>query len=162
MACFDLTDWAIFRKCASSLDEYTAVVIAYIHFCVELCIPVRSIRKYSNEKPWMNSNVRRWLWERNTALRSGDSEQYKRSRYELRRTIKAAKRQYRDKLEQDCTGCDTQRMWKGLQVITNYKPKLGRITDFPATLPDELTDELTRTTQTYERHGDQQMLSIFR
>lgn len=149
MACFELTDWLIFRRWASSLDEYTATVIDYIRFCVELCIPARITRLYPNEKPWINSDIRQRLKERTIAFRSGDGEHYKRARYELRSAIKAAKRRYRDRLEQDYSSHDSRRMWKGLRVITDYKTKLGTITHSPASLPDELNNFFAR----FEAHS---------
>ncbi|KAL7887606.1 hypothetical protein AOLI_G00053270 [Acnodon oligacanthus] len=48
-----------------------------------------------------------------------NAEDYRRSRYDLHRYIREAKRQYRLKLEGYYTTMDSQRKWQGLQHITN-------------------------------------------
>ena len=49
-----------------------------------------------------------------------------------------------DKLEHNYSGCDSQRMWRGLQEVTGYKPKSGDITDTSPTLPDDLNNFFAR------------------
>ena len=48
---------------------------------------------------------------------------YKQTSYDLRKAIKDAKGQYRAKVESQFNISDTQRMWQGLQTITDYKGK---------------------------------------
>ena len=42
---------------------------------------------------------------------------YKRSRYDLERVKKAAKRQYRDELDDQYKEKDSRQLWQGLQAI---------------------------------------------
>ncbi|KAL6476325.1 hypothetical protein MHYP_G00148240 [Metynnis hypsauchen] len=44
---------------------------------------------------------------------SGDLTSYKKDRYDLQRTIKLAKRSYRDRVESNHLGSDLRRMWSG-------------------------------------------------
>jgi nicotinamide riboside kinase len=53
-----------------------------------------------------------------------------------RKTIKQAKRQYRDKVMSQFNGSDTRRMWKGLQTIADYKRKTSHVTDIDVLLLD--------------------------
>ncbi len=99
--CFELTDWSVFRD-PNNLCEYADTVTDYVKFCVDSCIPTRTIRSYTNQKPWINSDVRTRLKERSAAYKAGDKERYKEARYELRKAIKSDKKQHRDKLEQQC------------------------------------------------------------
>ena len=58
--------------------------------------------------------------------------EYKQCPYSLRKSIKQAKRQYRDKVESQFNGSNTRRMWQGLQTITDYKKKTS-----PDLFPDK-------------------------
>jgi len=48
------------------------------------------------------------------------AEEYKKARFDLRRTIKLVKKDYRKRLEGYYTTADPRRMWQGLQHITEY------------------------------------------
>ncbi|KAL7858894.1 hypothetical protein SRHO_G00140410 [Serrasalmus rhombeus] len=56
-----------------------------------------------------------------SAYNSGDRASYKKARYDLQRTIRLAKRSYRDRVESMCLGSDLRRMCSGLRTITDYK-----------------------------------------
>ena len=55
--------------------------------------------------------------------------EYKQCSYSLRKAIKQAKGQYRDKVESQFNGSETRGMWQGLQSITDYKRKTSLVTD---------------------------------
>jgi hypothetical protein len=57
----------------------------------------------------------------NHEKKSGNMAEYKQCSYSLRKAIKQAKCQYRDKAESQFNGSDTRRMWQGLREITDYK-----------------------------------------
>lgn len=72
-----------------------------------------------------------------------------RARYELNKTVKPAKHKYRGKLEQQFCSNDCSSIWKGLQIITNYKPEASNVADL--LLPNQLANfdsrlEMQRTT----------------
>ncbi|KAI3364623.1 hypothetical protein L3Q82_011405 [Scortum barcoo] len=69
---------------------------------------------------------------------SGDLEEYRKSRYALRRAISSAKRQYRDKVESHYKDSNTRSMWAGLKTLTDYKKKISSAEVMSASLPDEL------------------------
>jgi len=77
---------------------------------------------FPNRKPWMNKEIHSLLKVRQTTFKSGDTKRYRKSRYDLRRAIREAKRQYRDKLDQAHQN-DSRRRWQGLSDITGYKSK---------------------------------------
>lgn len=56
----------------------------------------------------------------NDSLRSSNMSSYKVSSCKLRRTVKVAKKRYRDKVEAQLCNRNS-RMWQGLQRITNYR-----------------------------------------
>ena len=99
-----------------------------------------TVRIYPNQKPWITGNIRNELKGRASAFKERDSnpEAYKKSRYVLRRIIKQAKRQYRTNIESNYNGCDSHRMWQGLQTITDYSGKHSWELPRDTSLPDEL------------------------
>ena len=86
----------------------------------------------------MNRDIHCLLKSRSEAFKSGNTDQYKKARYDLRRSIKDAKRQYRTKLESQASHTDPSRLWQDLQDITGFKMKAYKIAGSNAPLPDEL------------------------
>src|SRR4029434_7717560 len=90
------------------------------------------------------------LRARSAAFNSGDPDQYKKTRYNLLRAIKAAKRAYRNKVESSYHGSDPRRMWSGLRAITDYKGRGCSEAQSSVLLPDELNAFYAR----FERKSD--------
>ena len=76
------------------IDEYTDSVSAYISKCID---DVVNARTFPNLKPWVNGDVRDKLRARSSAFSSGDLENLKKSRYDLRKAIRDAKTAYIEK-----------------------------------------------------------------
>ncbi|KAG5852575.1 hypothetical protein ANANG_G00063900 [Anguilla anguilla] len=83
---------------------------AYISKCIDDVIPKVNVRTFPNQKPWVNGDVRAKLRARSSAHSSGDLEALRKSRYDLRKAIRDAKRAYRDKLESNYHSSDPRRM----------------------------------------------------
>ncbi|KAI3376660.1 hypothetical protein L3Q82_016479 [Scortum barcoo] len=122
-----------------NINTYTDdAVIGYIGKCIDDVVPRITVRTFPNQKPWVNGEVRAKLKARTDAYNSGDLEEYRKSRYALRRAISSAKRQYRDKVESHYKGSNTRSMWAGLKTLTDYKKKISSAEVMSASLPDEL------------------------
>uniref|UniRef100_A0A4W5L6E0 Reverse transcriptase domain-containing protein n=1 Tax=Hucho hucho TaxID=62062 RepID=A0A4W5L6E0_9TELE len=80
----------------------------------------------------------------NQGKATGNMFEYKQCSYSLRKAIKQAKRQYRDKVESQFNGSDTRGMWQGLQSITDYKKKTSPVADHDVLLPDKLNNFFAR------------------
>ncbi|KAI4898000.1 hypothetical protein NFI96_001187, partial [Prochilodus magdalenae] len=91
-----------------------------------------------NQKPWVSTEVRAKLRARTIAYNTGDLQSYKKARYELQRTIRLVKRNYRDRVESNYCGSDLRHMCNSLCAITDYKG--GGICDMG--LSSSLADEL--------------------
>ncbi|CAM4275437.1 unnamed protein product [Leuciscus chuanchicus] len=147
--CFALTDWDVFKVAATQEDlsvniqDYTEYVTGYISTCADNIIPTIKVRKFPNQKPWINGQVRNMLHARSSAFASGNDTEYKAAKYGLRRAITAAKRNYREKLDSFYSTADSGWMWQGLQHITDYKTITGSISSTDS-LPDELNLFFTR------------------
>ncbi|KAK6293853.1 hypothetical protein J4Q44_G00361790 [Coregonus suidteri] len=70
--------------------------------------------------------------------------EYKQCSYSLRKGIKLAKHQYRDKVESQFNSSDTRRMWQGLQTITDYKWKSSHVVNTDVSHPDKLNTFFAR------------------
>ena len=56
-ACFDCTDWSVFEAANNNLDDLTDTVTSYITFCEDMCVPTKTFRTYSNNKPWFTGQA---------------------------------------------------------------------------------------------------------
>ncbi len=76
------------------IEAYSDSVTCFIRKCVEEVVPTKTICVYPNQKPWINSDVRAALSARTSAFKSRNFDDQKQASYDLRKSIKAAKRQY--------------------------------------------------------------------
>ncbi|KAI4878726.1 hypothetical protein NFI96_018494 [Prochilodus magdalenae] len=148
--CFQCTDWEMFRSAATTdslvdINEYATSVTGFIRKCVDDVTQTKQIRTLPNQKPWMNSDVRSLLKARDAAFKSGNSEEVKVARHNLKAGIRAAKHQYSSQIAAHFnTNSDPRRMWQGIQVITDYKSKVSTPVTTDAALPAELNNFYAR------------------
>ena len=142
--CLDCTLWDSFKTACSSLDEYTSTVTSYIQFCVETCIPTKTVRSFGNSKPWFNKELAALRKKKNSAYLSGDKEAYKSAKYQLRSAIKKAKSIHSKKLEDQFKENNTREVWKNIQQLTNYKNRSPPAADEDPDLPNKLNQFYAR------------------
>ncbi|KAK3530008.1 hypothetical protein QTP86_009388 [Hemibagrus guttatus] len=153
--CFECTDWNMFREVATNgdsinLEEYTTSVTSHIGKCIDDVTVSKTITTHSNQKPWMTAEVRALLKSRDSAFRAGDKAALRTARAKLSRAIRELKRTHAQRIHghfQDSR--DSQRMWQGIQAITNYKTTPSAC-DSDASLPDVLNDFYAR----FEAHNN--------
>ncbi len=131
--CFDHVDWDMFR--AVSDDDIEA---CFIRKCIEDVVPTKTIRIYPNQKPWINSDVRSALSARTSAFKFGNTDDRKQSSYDLRKSIKATKRQYKNKVEEQFNTNNARSMWQDINNIICFKGNKPATVNIAASLPDEL------------------------
>ena len=134
---FECTLWSDLRDSCATLDEYTDVVTSYISFCESKCITTKTVTVYANDKPWFTRELKALLVKKTDAYKSGDRDLYKKAKYDVMRGLKQAKAQYRDKLQEKFSSCDSRTVWQGGQQITDYKRKSPAASD-EANLADRL------------------------
>ncbi|XP_014047293.2 uncharacterized protein isoform X2 [Salmo salar] len=147
--CFDHADWDMFRVASdNNIDVYTDTVAEFKRKCIGDVVPTVTIKTYSNQKPWIDGSICAKLEARSTAFNhgkvTGNMVEYKQCSYSLRKAIKQAKRQYRDKVESQFNGSDTRRIWQGPQTITDYKGNTSHVADTDVLLPDKLNTFFAR------------------
>eukprot|EP00061_Rhincodon_typus_P016067 g44086.t1 len=75
-------------------DEYAITLTDFISKCVEDCVPKKSIRVFSNRKPWMNREIHSLLKTRHAAFKSDNPAPYRKFSYDLHKAIRNAKRRH--------------------------------------------------------------------
>ncbi len=120
-AAIDDVDWDMFRASSSDISEFTDVALSFVNTLTKQATETVTRRTFSNQKPWVDRSIRDVVNHRtavyNAGLLSGNMSEYKASCYSLRRAVRAAKLQYRDKIESHFQLNVSQRMWQGLKTI---------------------------------------------
>ncbi len=120
------------------IEAYSDPVTRFIRKSVEDVVPTITICIYPNQKPWINSDVQSALSARTSAFKSGNFDDRKQASYDLRKSIKAAKRQYKNKVEEQFNTNNGRSMWQGINNITDFKGNKPATVNIAASLPDEL------------------------
>ncbi len=94
-AALDDVGWDMFRASSSDVSEFTDVAISYVNMLSEQATEMVTIRKFSNQKPWVDRAIRDVVNQctaaYNSSLLSGNMSEYKASCYALRRAVRAVK-----------------------------------------------------------------------
>jgi len=144
-ACFDCTDWSVFCDSSDSIEDHVDVISDYINFCEDNIIPTKTVKIYPNNKPWFNSNIKAKLLKKKqqTSL-SNNRALLKDIQSDLNTTIEASKAEFKKKLETQFKGNNTREAWRGLELVTQYKPKSSSLSDDDSGLVDELNNFYAR------------------
>ena len=96
----------------NNIDLHTDTVTVLIRKCLGDVVPTVTIKTYPNLKAWIDDSIHVKLKAITTAFNqgkvTGNMVKYKQCNYSLRKTIKQAKCQYRDKVETQFNGSDTR------------------------------------------------------
>lgn len=96
-ACFDCTNWDMFRSTSNNLDEYTETTTSYFSFCGDCCKPSRTRVSYNYDKAWFTDKLKHLRLQKEEAFRSGDRDQYKEPKYRFGKAVMDTKRLYSEK-----------------------------------------------------------------
>ncbi|KAL8583159.1 hypothetical protein ACOMHN_046543 [Nucella lapillus] len=107
-ACFLCTNWDTLLK-GASLDENVDVVTSYIAFCINMIVPSKQ-------------EVGDILRQRHQAFQEGNKEEVKRLQKEVKKTVLANKRRFKEKVESNMASSNSRQVWSSLQTMTGYKP----------------------------------------
>lgn len=89
------------------IEGPTHCITDYLTFCLNAVIPVKKVKCFPNNKPWITSEVKAVL--------------NRRAQRELKICMKEATDSYRMKLERRLQANDMREVWKGMKVITGCK-----------------------------------------
>ncbi len=121
------------------IEAYSDTVTCFIRKCIEDVVPTKIICIYPNQNPWNNRDVRSALSVRTSAFESKNTDDRKQASYDLRRSINAAKRQYKNKVEEQFNNNNNLRnMWQCIYNITGFKGNKPATVNIDTCLLDEL------------------------
>ena len=126
--CFESTVWEeLCDPHGEDIDNLTDCITDYINFCVENTVPTRTVRCFSNNKPWINPEIKVLLKEEKRAFKSGDKEELKAVQRELRREIREGRCSYRRKMEDQLQQNNVSGVWRGLKTISGTRRQTLRL-----------------------------------
>ncbi|XP_039892382.1 uncharacterized protein LOC120736396 [Simochromis diagramma] len=77
--CFESTVWEVIcDDHGEDIDSLTTCITDYINFCVDNTVPTRTVRCFSNNKPWITPEIKAVLKQKRRAFKSKDKEELKR------------------------------------------------------------------------------------
>lgn len=124
--CFESTDWSTLQDPHSEdIEGLTDCLTGYMNFCLDVVVPVRTVRCYANNKPWVTSEVKAVLNRKKRAFKNRDQEEMKQAQQELRLCLREAKDTYRRKVEKKLRENNMREVWKGMKTITGLKQGNG-------------------------------------
>ena len=108
------------------IEQYSSTVLSYINVCTSdnVCT-TKQIKIFPSQKPWFNNGVRPLLRAPDNAFRSGDREAYSRARAALKRGINTAKKQYRQRIEDNFRDNNSRTMWQGIRNQTISRARIA-------------------------------------
>ncbi|KAI2660088.1 LINE-1 retrotransposable element ORF2 protein [Labeo rohita] len=98
-ACFEWTDWSVFEAATTDLHKLTETVTSYVSFCEHICIPSGTYLTCNNDKPWFTTKLKQLRHAKEDTCRNGNRVLYNQARNTLNKEIRAAKKSYAKKLE---------------------------------------------------------------
>ncbi|XP_068162187.1 uncharacterized protein [Antennarius striatus] len=119
--CFQTTDWdVIVGSHGEDIEGAAQCFTDYMNFCVDTVAPVRTIRCYPNNKPWVTKEVKAVLNRKKRAFRSKNEEEMRKAQKEVRLCLREAKEAYRRKLEKQLGRNQVREVWNGMRTITRH------------------------------------------
>ena len=84
-----------FNSCEKQLEVFQSMISSAINFC----LPMRSVKTYTRDKPWITPDIKSCIKKRQLAWERNDVEQYKIYRNKVAKLCKVARRRfYEDKI----------------------------------------------------------------
>ncbi|KAK0139075.1 hypothetical protein N1851_024349 [Merluccius polli] len=122
--CFECTDWSVLQEAhGEDIEGVTHCTTDYLNFCMDVVVPIKTVRCFPNNKPWITSNVKDILNRKKRAFKDGDRDELKRVQRELKVHLREAKEDYRRKVEQKLQHNNLREVWDGMKTITGCKKK---------------------------------------
>ncbi|KAI4888279.1 hypothetical protein NFI96_012150 [Prochilodus magdalenae] len=100
-----------------------------MNFCMDVAVPVKTVRCFANNKPWITSSVKGLLNKKKRAFKDNNQEELRSAQRELKVHLREAKKSYRRKVEQRLRENNMREVWSGMKTITGYMQRTGSATD---------------------------------
>lgn len=90
---------------------------------MDVVAPAKTVRCYTNNKPWVTRAVKAVLNKKKAAFRRGDKEAMKAAQQEVKVCLREAKEDYRRTVEKKLRQDNMREVWDGVKTITGHKAK---------------------------------------
>lgn len=67
--CSECMDWSVFHESSDNINELTDEVCSYISFCVKNVIDTKVVTWHSNNKPWINAEMKNLIKKKGLFLK---------------------------------------------------------------------------------------------
>ncbi|KAI3364496.1 hypothetical protein L3Q82_011282, partial [Scortum barcoo] len=104
------------------IEGMTHCLTDYLNFCADVVSPVKTVRCYPNNKPWVTREVKTVLNKKRAAFRSRDREAMKAAQQEVKHCVKEAKDSYRRKVEQKLRENNMREVWEDTTTPPSSSP----------------------------------------
>ncbi|MBN3324503.1 SYT4 protein, partial [Atractosteus spatula] len=140
----EATDWDVLcEPHGDDIDSMVDCVTDYINFCVDNTIPTKDVHCFSNNKPWITSDLKALLNDKKRAFRRGDKEEVKRVQRELKQKLRESKDAYRRRVEDKLQRNRVRDVWSSMREITGFK-QAGGATEGNLEMANELNQFFNR------------------
>ncbi|CAM4530207.1 unnamed protein product [Leuciscus chuanchicus] len=151
--CFETTDWDVLcRPHREDIDSLTHCITDYLNFCVENTVPTKKVLCFSNNKPWVTSELKALLNKKKRLVRSGGREELRRVQKQIRREVRKGKISYREKVEEHLQhnnirerGSSTLPPSNLSLTVDRVKKELKKMKTRKAMGPDGISSRLLKT-----------------
>ncbi len=115
--CFDTTDWTMFFDTCADPQDLTDTITSYIKFCEDTIITTKTVKVFSNNKPWLSKDLKTCLNEKKLAFLRGEMDLVREKETEFRQRVFKAKIDFKNKIEQRFCSGNAKQAWDGLNVM---------------------------------------------
>jgi len=77
-----------------------------------LCIPVKTVRRYPNSKPWITAKIKQCLKEKHEAFREKNWVSLNMANRNIKNEIFRGKLKYKERLENELTNMNTKQAFQ--------------------------------------------------
>ena len=119
IGCMEITAWSVFTEQETDINTIVDTVSSYVSWCVECIIPVKEVKVFANNKPWVNKDVKSVLKEKKKCFKDNNRDKIlmKNVQNKLDASIKKGKKQYKEKIEQKFEANDMKKVWEGMNLM---------------------------------------------
>ena len=98
-ACFEITDWDEIIHPGDGIDTQAEVLTDYLNFCIDEHVPKISLRKYSNNKPWISRAIIQLVKDKHKAHKEGNKKLRNYLKNKIKHEMLKARRNYTAKIQ---------------------------------------------------------------
>ncbi|KAK7922274.1 hypothetical protein WMY93_009176 [Mugilogobius chulae] len=130
--CFATTEWSVLVSShGENIEEAVEVMTDYMNFCLDQVVPLKTVKCFANNKPWISWEVKEVLNKKKRAYKDKDTERKKEVQREVKNCLNKAKEAHGKKLEGKLKDNNMREVWSGMKTITGCSGKSSVVSEGP-------------------------------